>query len=146
MASDKDDILSNDPYCYHKKSASSEAPFRLFLTFVTFLAIFTLSTLAENNLAQNLGHNLNKKCTIVSFGSFFSEKQSYTFGHILHVKILLGHLNLWCNDNDVGDHSEIKQIHSGKLCPLPPNRQMQSYSQSSQAVRSARKELCHTLV
>ena len=68
-----------------KKSASSEPPFRLFYTFVIFLAIFTLSTRAENNLAQNLGHNLNKKCKIVSFGSSFSEKQQSTFGHFLHV-------------------------------------------------------------
>ena len=89
-ASDEDDILKffswKDPYYDHKKkSASSEPPFRLFYTFVIFLAIFTLSTLAENNLAQNLGHNLNKKCKIVSFGSSFSEKQQSTFGHFLHV-------------------------------------------------------------
>ena len=37
-----------------KKSASSEPPFRLFYTFVIFLAIFTLSTQAENDLRQEL--------------------------------------------------------------------------------------------
>ena len=68
-----------------KKSASSEPPFRLFYTFVIFLAIFTLSTLAENILAKNLGHNLHKKCKIVSFRSSLSEKQPSTFGHFLHV-------------------------------------------------------------
>ena len=68
-----------------KKSASSEPPFRLFYTFVIFLAIFTLSTLAENILAKNLGHNLLKKCNIVSFESSFSEKRQSTFGHFMHV-------------------------------------------------------------
>ena len=54
------------------------APVQVFFyTFVIFLAIFTLSTQAENNLAQNLGHNLNKKCKI--------EKQQSTFGHFLDV-------------------------------------------------------------
>ena len=89
-ASDEDDILKffswNDPYYDHKKISLVWAPVQAFLYICHFfLDIFTLSTLTENNLAQNLGHNLNKKCKIVSFGSSFSEKQQSTFGHFLHV-------------------------------------------------------------
>ena len=89
-ASDEDDILKffswNDPYYDHKKNQPRLSPrsgFFIHLSF--FLAIFTFSTLAKNNLGQNLGHNLSKKCKIVSFGSSFSEKQQSTFGHVLLV-------------------------------------------------------------
>ena len=59
---------SNDSYYYHTKSALSEPPFRLVFTFVTFLAIFTLSTQAENNFGRNLVHDLHKNSKLSVLG------------------------------------------------------------------------------
>ena len=38
-----------------------------------------------NIFGKKTGHNLYKKCKIVSFGSSFSENEQPTFGHFLHV-------------------------------------------------------------
>ena len=69
-----------------KKPSFVQAPLQ------AFLDIFT-STQAENNYAKNLGHNLHKKCKIVSFGSSLSEKQLSTFGLFWAFKNPIGHLN-----------------------------------------------------
>ena len=74
------------------KKASYEPPFSRHLSLL--LAIFTLSTQAEIDLATYVGHNFLKMCKIVNFGSSLSEKQPFTFEHFWTFKNPIELLNL----------------------------------------------------
>ena len=89
----------------YQKSASAEAPFNLFWTLTMILAIFAFWKSYEIFLVQNLGHNLHKKCKIVRFGNSLSEKQPFTFGLFLHLKILLNSITYSGTTRPFGDHN-----------------------------------------
>ena len=67
-----------------QKSASNEAPFKLFLTFDVIFAKFAFWKIYEIFWLQNMGHNGLTKCKISFFEGLINEKQVSTFAHFLY--------------------------------------------------------------
>ena len=62
-----------------KKVSFVWAPLQAFLDICHFFGHFHFVSTGWKKIPRNLGHNLHKKCKIVSFESSLSEKQPSTF-------------------------------------------------------------------